>query len=69
MRAQSIAALRAHADDANVAVNGCCALVSIAFTPAGEEAIIAAGGRAAITAAKRHAKVHVFADRALALLV
>ena len=45
------------------------ALSQIARLPTGKAAIIAAGGRAAITAAKRHASAEGFADQALAKLV
>jgi hypothetical protein len=60
--------MHAHADNAKVAENGSFALYRMAHLPAGKTAIIAAGGRDAITAAMRHASAKEDADAALAML-
>ena len=55
-------------DNATVAEIGCHALKNMAHRPAGKAAIIAAGGRDAITAALQHASAKESADAALAVL-
>ena len=56
-------------DIAKIAEYGSFALYHFAHLPAGKTAIIAAGGRDAITAAMRHASAKEVADLALAMLV